>query len=101
MVYALFELFFFLMGKGIVFIPLGFFLSLTFNFDLKALQVSHMVKNLPEMWETGVRSLGREDPLGMEMATLSCVLAWSTPWTGQSTCKESDITEPLTHTLQF
>ena len=72
---------FFLMGKAVVFIPLGFLLSLAYNFDLKALQVSHTVKNLPEMWETGVRSLGREDPLGMETAMLSCVLAWSTPWT--------------------
>ena len=72
---------FFLMGKAIVFIPLGFLLSLTYNFDLKGSQVSHTVKNLPEMWETRVWSLGLEDPLGMEMATLSCVLAQSTPWT--------------------
>ena len=45
---------FFLMGKAIVFIPLGFLLSLTYNFDLKGSQVSHMVKNLLEMWETRV-----------------------------------------------
>ena len=40
-----------------------------------------MVKNLPAMQETWVRSLGREDPLEKEMATHSSVLAWKIPWT--------------------
>ena len=40
-----------------------------------------MVKNLPAMWETGVRSLGQEDPLEKEMATHSSILAWRIPWT--------------------
>ena len=31
-----------------------------------------MIKNLPEMQETRVRSLGQEDPLEKEMATRSC-----------------------------
>ena len=35
----------------------------------------------PTMWETWVRSLGREDPLEKEMATHSSVLAWKIPWT--------------------
>ena len=39
------------------------------------------VKNLPAMWETWVRSLGQEDPLEKEMATLSSILAWRIPWT--------------------
>ena len=39
-----------------------------------------MVKNLPPMQETGVRSLGREDPLEKGMATHSSILAWRTPW---------------------
>ena len=30
-----------------------------------------MLKRLPGMWETRVRSLGREDPLEKEMATHS------------------------------
>ena len=30
-----------------------------------------MVRNLPAMWETRVQSLGWEDPLEKEMATLS------------------------------
>ena len=38
------------------------------------------VKNLPTMQETGVRSLGREDPLEKEMATHSSILAWKIPW---------------------
>ena len=35
------------------------------------------------MQETQVRSLGREDPLGNEMATHSRILAWEIPWTKQ------------------
>ena len=33
------------------------------------------------MQETRVRSLGQEDPLEKEMATLSSILAWRTPRT--------------------
>jgi len=40
-----------------------------------------MVKRLPAMQKTGVRSLGREDPLEKEMATHSSTLAWKIPWT--------------------
>ena len=43
--------------------------------------VAQMVKRLPTMWETQVRSLGQEDPLEKEMATHSSVLAWKIPWT--------------------
>ena len=39
-----------------------------------------MVKCLPTMRETRVRSLGREDPLEKEMATHSSTLAWKIPW---------------------
>ena len=42
--------------------------------------VAHMLKNLPAMQETQVRSLGWEDPLGKEMATHSSFLAWRIPW---------------------
>ena len=37
--------------------------------------VAQMVKNLPAMWDTRVRSLGQEDPLEKGMATHSSVLA--------------------------
>jgi len=39
--------------------------------------VDQMVKDLPAMQETWVRSLGWEDPLEKGMATHSSVLAWS------------------------
>ena len=42
--------------------------------------VAQMVMNLPAVWETQVRSLGREDPLEKEMATHSSTLAWKIPW---------------------
>ena len=40
-----------------------------------------MVKNLPAIQETWVRSLGQEYPLGKGMATHSSILAWRMPWT--------------------
>ena len=40
-----------------------------------------MVKNLPAMQETRVRSLGWEDYLEKEMATHFSTLAWKIPWT--------------------
>ena len=43
--------------------------------------VAQLVKNLPAMWETWVRSLGWEDPLEREKATHSSILAWRIPWT--------------------
>ena len=43
-----------------------------------------MVKNLLEMQETWVQSLGWEDPLEEEMATHSSILAWKIQWTEES-----------------
>ena len=43
--------------------------------------VAQRLKSLPPMWETQVRSLGREDPLEKEMVTHSSILAWRIPWT--------------------
>ena len=43
--------------------------------------MAQMVKNLPEMWETWVQSLGWEDLLEEGMAAHSSILAWRTPWT--------------------
>ena len=39
-----------------------------------------MVKKLPALQETQVRSLGQEDPLEKGMATHSSILAWRIPW---------------------
>ena len=43
-----------------------------------------MVKRLPAMRQTRVRSLGQEDPLEKEIATYSSALAWEIPWTEES-----------------
>ena len=61
-----------------------------------------MVKNLPAVQETGVHSLGQEDPLGKRMATHFSILAWIIPWTEESGGlqsmgrEESNMTEQLT-----
>ena len=43
--------------------------------------VAQLVKNLPVVQETWVRSPGQEDPLEKEMATHFRILAWRIPWT--------------------
>ena len=43
--------------------------------------MAQLVKNLPAMQETQVRSLGWEDPLEKGTATHSSILAWRIPWT--------------------
>ena len=43
--------------------------------------MAQTVKRLPAMRETQVWFLGREDPLGKEMAIHSSNLAWKIPWT--------------------
>ena len=40
-----------------------------------------MVKNPPARQETGLPSLGQEDPLEKEMATHRSILAWDIPCT--------------------
>ena len=48
---------------------------------LRASLVAQVVKNLPAIQETWVRSLGQEDPLEKGMSTHSSCLAWRIPWT--------------------
>ena len=48
-----------------------------------------MVKNLPAVQETQVRSLGQEDPLEKGMATHSSILAWRIPWMEESSGLQS------------
>ena len=43
--------------------------------------VAQLVKNLPAMQETWVRSLGWEDHVEKGKATHSSILAWRIPWT--------------------
>ena len=66
---------------------------------LRASLVAQILKNLPAMQETQVRSLGQEDPPEKGMATLSRILAWRIPWQRSMPsyspwdCKESETTE--------
>ena len=55
--------------------------SAFFTHNFSSSLVAQRLKCLPAMWETWVRSLGREDPLEKEMATHSSILAWRIPWT--------------------
>ena len=43
--------------------------------------VAQLVKSLPAMLESWVRSLGWEDSLQKGKATHSSILAWRIPWT--------------------
>ena len=47
---------------------------------LGASLVAQIVKNLTEMQEIQVQSLGQKDPLEKGMATPSSILAWRVPW---------------------
>ena len=49
--------------------------------NMMATLVAQMVKNLPAMQETRVRSLDQEDPLEKGMAIHYSILAWRIPWT--------------------
>ena len=62
---------------------------------------------MQEMQETGVQSLGREDPLEKGMATHSSILAWGIPWKeehgtlqslGSQRVRQDSATNTHTHT---
>ena len=64
-----------------------------------------MVKNLPAMQETWVRSLGQEDPPGegngnpLQYSCLKNSMDREAWWVIVHVVAESDTTEPLTHSL--
>ena len=66
--------------------------------SLYASLVAQRLKRLPPMRETGVQSLGLEDPLEKEMVTHSSIFAWKIPQTEEPArlqsmgSKESDTT---------
>ena len=71
-------------GEGIDYPPLYSWASL----------MAQLIKNLPAMWETWVRSLGWEDPVEGGKATHSSILAWIIPWTiadKESACNVGDL----------
>ena len=55
------------------------------------------VKRLPTMQETGVRSLGQEDPLEKGMATHSSILAWRIPRTEKPGGLQSMLLQRVRH----
>ena len=57
-----------------------FWNSPAFSVTQRASLVARMVKRLPAMQETQVRSLGQEDPVEKEVVTHFSTLAWKTPW---------------------
>ena len=54
--------------------------KLNVDYDLWASLMAQMVKNLPAMQETWVRSLGQKDPVEKGMTTHSSILAWRIQW---------------------
>ena len=65
----------------IVTVIIVIFLFLILNYQSEASLMAQLVKNLPAMQETWVRSLGWEDPLEESIATHSSILAGRIPWT--------------------
>ena len=63
-------------GEGI-----GYPLQYSWIYPIQYSLMAKLVKNLPAMQETWVRSLGWEDPLEKGKATHSSILAWRIPWT--------------------
>ena len=64
---------------------------------MRASLVAQMVKRLPAMQETRIRSLGQEDPLEKEMATHSVTVAWKIPWTEEPGRLQSMGSQRVTH----
>ena len=63
---------------------LNLHVSCGFPFSPRASLMALLVKSLPPMGETWVRSLGWEDLLEKGKATHSSILAWRIPWTVES-----------------
>ena len=50
-------------------------------FYISLFLIVQLVKSLPVVQESQVRSLGQEDPLEEEMTNHSSIFAWKIPWT--------------------
>ena len=61
--------------------------------------MAQMVKCLPTIRETPVKSLGREDLLEKEMATHSSILAWRIPGTEEPGGLQSMGSQRVVHNL--
>ena len=74
-----------------------FFLKWSKLMDMDSVLVAQMVKNPTALWDTQVRSWGREDPLENEMATHSSILAWRIPWTEEPDGPQSMGSQEVRH----
>ena len=61
--------------------------------------MAQLVKNLPAMQETPVKSLGQEDFLEKEMATHCSILTWEIPWIEEPGRLQSMGSERVGHNL--
>ena len=59
--------------------------------------MAQMVKCLPTMQKTRVRSLGQEDALEKEKATHSSTFAWNIPWMEERGGLQSMGSQRVTH----
>ena len=59
--------------------------------------MAQLVKNLPAMQETWVRSLGGEDPLEKGKATHPSIHAWRIPWTEEQGRLQSMVLQRVEH----
>ena len=59
--------------------------------------MAHPVKNLPEIQEMLVRSLGQEDSLEKGMATHSSILARRIPWIEEAGVLQSMVSQRVGH----
>ena len=60
-------------------------------------EVAQMVKNLPSMQEIWVVFPSRKDPLKKGMVTHLSILAWTIPWTEESSELQSMVSERVRH----
>ena len=67
------------------------------SIHLWASLLAQLVKNLPAMQETQVRSLGWEDPREEEMATHSSIPAWRIPQTEEPGGLQSTVSKRVGH----
>ena len=61
--------------------------------------MAQLIKNLPTMQETRVRSLGQENALEKEMAAHSSILPWRIPWTEEPGGLQSMGSQRVAHGL--
>ena len=60
---------------------------------------ARVIRNLPTVWETQVRSLSWDDPLEKKIAAYSSILAWRIPWTKEPGRLQSTGSQRIRHNL--